>query len=225
MLLALFAGLLAGVVHVFTGPDHLAAVAPLSTGRAGAWRTGAVWGLGHSGGVLVLGLTALAFRDALPMDVISSWSERVVGLVLIGMGLWCLRLALRRRVHTHEHEHEGRAHAHYHVHAEAVPSSKDSRTPHKHTHAALAIGALHGFAGGAHLVGVVPAVAFPVMLEGATYLCGYGIGTIFAMGAFASAFGALSRKASTLDTPGYRRWMGACGGAALTIGGCWLFLE
>lgn len=40
MTLAL-AGLVAGFVHVLSGPDHRAAMAPYAAeGKAGAWRTG-----------------------------------------------------------------------------------------------------------------------------------------------------------------------------------------
>ncbi|MBM3878078.1 MAG: nickel transporter [Verrucomicrobia bacterium] len=224
MFLALLAGLLAGCVHVFTGPDHLAAVAPLSVGRARAWRTGAAWGLGHGCGVVLLGGVALAFRGLLPVDWISSWSERLIGLVLIGMGLWCLRLALSRRVHDHAHDHGGRSHSHFHVHTPGSSHPVGSQPPHRHTHAALVIGALHGFAGGAHLVGVVPALAFPAAGDAAGFLAGYGIGTVLAMSAFAAGVERVSRGSATRWPPGYRMWIGACGVTALSVGCCWAFL-
>ena len=71
MLAATLAGLAAGLIHVLSGPDHLAAVAPLAGGRGRAWRAGFLWGLGHSGGVLAVGLLALALRGALPIDALS----------------------------------------------------------------------------------------------------------------------------------------------------------
>ncbi len=44
-----FAGLVAGFVHVLSGPDHLAAIAPYAVdGKSRAWRTGVRWGLGHA---------------------------------------------------------------------------------------------------------------------------------------------------------------------------------
>src|SRR5688572_3654911 len=66
MFAALLAGLAAGLIHVLSGPDHLAAVAPLAGGRGRSWRAGFLWGLGHSGGVLAVGLLALGLRGALP---------------------------------------------------------------------------------------------------------------------------------------------------------------
>ncbi len=73
MTLAL-AGLVAGFVHVLSGPDHLAAIAPCAaTRKARAWRTGVRWGVGHSAGVLGVGLLALLARHALPLDALSAW--------------------------------------------------------------------------------------------------------------------------------------------------------
>ncbi len=54
-----FAGLVAGFVHVLSGPDHLAAIAPYAVdSRSRAWRTGVRWGLGHTAGVLCVGAAA-----------------------------------------------------------------------------------------------------------------------------------------------------------------------
>lgn len=47
-MIVLLAGLAAGAVQVLTGPDHLAAVAPLSVAsREAAWKAGLRWGRGH----------------------------------------------------------------------------------------------------------------------------------------------------------------------------------
>ena len=92
-----FAGLLAGFVHVLSGPDHLAAIAPYAVdGKSRAWRTGVRWGLGHTTGALAVGLLMLAVRDALPLDAMSAWGERLVGLALLGIGIWGLGAALTR---------------------------------------------------------------------------------------------------------------------------------
>ena len=90
MTLAL-AGLVAGVVHVLSGPDHLAAIAPYAVAdRARSWRTGVRWGLGHSAGVLGVGLLVLVGRHALPLEALSAHSELGVGLALLAIGIWGL---------------------------------------------------------------------------------------------------------------------------------------
>ena len=107
-LFALFAGLAAGCIHVLSGPDHLAAIAPLSLGRkVRTWMIGARWGLGHASGVLFVGLLSLMIREIIPLESVSSWAERLVGVALIGIGLWGLRKAFSTRLHLHEHSHGG----------------------------------------------------------------------------------------------------------------------
>ena len=61
---AVVAGLAAGLLHVFSGPDHLAAIAPLAAdGDRGQWRAGLQWGIGHTTGVLLIGLLLLLFSE------------------------------------------------------------------------------------------------------------------------------------------------------------------
>jgi hypothetical protein len=51
-------------------------------GQAGAWRTGVRWGIGHSAGVLGVGLLAPMLRHTLAIEALSAWGERCVGIVL-----------------------------------------------------------------------------------------------------------------------------------------------
>src|SRR5262245_8452511 len=120
-MIALLTGLIAGTIHVWSGPDHLAAIAPLAVRRPQrSWVPGVRWGVGHSAGVALIGLLSLWLRDLLPVDLLSSWGERLVGVMLLGIGLWGLRKAFRNKIHTHEHEHDGERHVHVHVHAHKV---------------------------------------------------------------------------------------------------------
>jgi hypothetical protein len=129
-----FAGLVAGFVHVLSGPDHLAAIAPYAvTGKTQAWRTGVRWGLGHGAGVLIVGVAALLLRHALPVEALSAWSETCVGFVLVAIGLWGLRAALAGRG--------------------AAVKAHPGRQPHVHGRVAVAVGTLHGLAGTSHLRG------------------------------------------------------------------------
>src|SRR5213594_1813767 len=145
---ALVSGLVAGLLHVWSGPDHLAAVAPLSAGQSNrSWIAGVRWGLGHSSGVLLIGLLSLVFRQALPLNSVSSVAERLVGIVLIGIGIWGLRKAFAHRVHAHPHKHAQGSHIHFHLHDSHTAHQLEEVSTHTHTHAAFAIGTLHGVAG------------------------------------------------------------------------------
>lgn len=222
-MISVFTGLVAGAIHVVSGPDHLAAVAPFAAeSRRKAWDVGLRWGVGHAGGVLFIGLLSLLLRDWLPLAAISSWSERLVGVMLIGIGLWGARRALSGRVHTHEHEHNGATHVHIHTHDGATAHTHEHTPEHRHTHAAFAVGTLHGVAGSSHFLGVLPALAFPTMTEAVWYLAAYGIGTVVAMVGFASLVGLSARSLAVSSAQAYRQMMAVCSLAAVAVGGWWL---
>ncbi|MBI5774034.1 MAG: sulfite exporter TauE/SafE family protein [Verrucomicrobia bacterium] len=223
--LSIFTGFIAGTLHVVSGPDHLAAIAPLAADqRRGAWRTGLRWGLGHASGVVAVGMVSLLLREVFPLEKFSAGSEQLVGVVLIGIGLWGLRRVFRARVHTHEHQHDGRPHTHLHVHGRAAHGAHEaaSAAPHAHTHAAFAVGALHGLAGSAHFLGVLPALAFSSGTDAVTYLACYGAGTVLAMSLFSSLVGWMSGAFAGRDGGPQRALMGLCSVFALVVGGFWL---
>jgi hypothetical protein len=195
---AFLAGLAAGLLHVFSGPDHLAAVAPLAAeGRRGQWRTGLEWGIGHTTGVVLIALLLLWIRQRLPLDAISAYSERLVGLALIAVGAWGIRGAWRRR------------------------SYGAAGSGHAHAGASFAIGTVHGLAGSSHLFGVLPALAFSAQLDSMLYLAGFGIGAMAGMTAFAAGVGLIAIRFGS-DHRRYRGLLYASSAAALVIGGFWL---
>jgi len=223
--ISLVSGAIAGMAHVLSGPDHLAAVAPLAMEqRERCWNTGLRWGLGHSSGVILVGVLSLLLREVLPVDWLSAWSERFVGLVLIGVGLWGVLRALSRRVHTHEHVHDGHRHMHVHAHSDetAHPPGTGEGRAHSHGHAAFAVGALHGLAGSSHFLGVLPALAFPTAGQAVVYLGAYGAGTVVAMMGFSSAMGWVARAFAVRGVQAYRAVMLAVSLAAVGVGSYWL---
>jgi hypothetical protein len=213
----LAAGILAGLIHVLSGPDHLAAIAPLALRQSKAWLIGLRWGFGHAAGVVAVGMVSLLLRGALPLDLISTWSDRLVGLALIGVGCWTFRQALR--VHTHEHSHEGETHAHIHAHGRKVPPRRAES--HRHTHAAFGIGTLHGLAGSSHFLAIIPSLALPTTSLAVGYLMAYGFGTVLAMAGFAEVLSRItvgvSRRANF-----HRAALFTCAAFAFAIGGAWM---
>ena len=197
LLLAL-AGLSAGGIHVLAGPDHLAAVAPLAADSSRRrWVAGMLWGIGHTSGVVLVAAVAFVARGWFDIGAVSSWSERLVGVALIGVGLWGLQRAVRRRVHAHD---------------DAPP----------HTHASFAFGVLHGLAGSAHVIGVLPALALPTATDAAIYLGAYGVGNVLAMTVFSSLMGALGAATRRTGFDLHRGFIAACSLAAIAVGGYWL---
>jgi ABC-type nickel/cobalt efflux system permease component RcnA len=223
-MISIVTGLVAGAIHVVSGPDHLAAIAPFAAeSQRRAWDVGLRWGVGHAGGVLFIGVLSLLLRDWLPVEAISGWSERLVGVVLIGIGLWGVRRALSERIHTHEHEHQGQRHVHIHTHEGTSGHTHEAAVEHRHTHAAFAVGTLHGVAGSSHFLGVLPALAFGTTTEAAGYLAAYAVGTVGAMVLFSALVGVSARSLATGSSRAYRQLMGTCSLAAVAVGGWWLF--
>lgn len=220
-MIAILSGLLAGAGHVWAGPDHLAAIAPIAVRQPQrAWLPGLRWGIGHSAGVLIIGLLSLMLRELMPVDLLSSWGERMVGVLLIGIGLWGVSKALKNTLHTHEHEHGGERHVHIHVHA--PQSQHTSTSAHQHSHAAFGIGILHGLAGSSHLLGILPMLAFPTQTQAIGYLAAFAAGTVVSMAGFSWMMGFAARRAAHRGMNLYRGLMGTCGVAAIIVGCVWL---
>lgn len=231
MIEAIIGGLAAGAIHVLAGPDHLAAVAPLAADRdERPWTAGLLWGLGHAGGVVVVGVAALLLREVLPVERISGWSERLVGLVLIGIGIWGIRQARRQRIHVHEHRHDGHRHVHVHAHEHPTdhqaPGAHQRESSHIHVRAraAFGVGILHGVAGSAHFLGILPALAFGTTAGAVSYVTGFAAGTIAAMTVFASLIGWVSKRFAGYGARLYRGLLYGFGVAAILVGVIWLGL-
>jgi hypothetical protein len=206
-MLSMLTGLLLGGWHVVSGADHLAAVTPLVIEREHAEqrpsRIGLAWGIGHASGVWLVGLALLAIGSVLPLELVGVWSERIVGVAIVAVGLWGLwrvRQGWGHEVVAHPHAH------------------------HDHgSRSALGIGLIHGVAGSSHLYGVLPALAL-ASADRVGYLIGFGIGSIVAMGLFASAIGLVIGR-----VPGSRavvqRWgLLVASIAAVVIGTAWIGL-
>ena len=193
---AFFAGLAAGLLHVFSGPDHLAAVAPLAADSDRAkWRTGLQWGVGHTAGVLLIACLLLFVREQLPIDAISAYSERIVGIALMLVGGWGVWKASRSGLSAHRHSHSG---------------------------ASFSMGVLHGLAGSSHLFGILPALAFTTSLSSLLYLAGFGAGAVLGMTAFSALIGRVAAGAARRGINTYRGLLYACSLSAFLVGSFWL---
>ncbi|MGH9346892.1 MAG: High-affinity nickel transporter [Vicinamibacterales bacterium] len=212
-MLTVLSGALAGVVHVLSGPDHLAAVAPLAIAdRRRGWLAGGTWGVGHTSGVMTIAVLAVLLRDALPpVEAISAWSERLVGAALIAVGFWALRAGLRIRTAPHTH---GRV-RHVHVH---VGAGRRLTRRLGHAHASFLMGVLHGIAGSSHFLGVLPALALPTTAGALAYIAAFGAGSILAMTGFGAAVGAAPCPHAQ------RAFMLSAAAMAFMVGSVWLVL-
>jgi ABC-type nickel/cobalt efflux system permease component RcnA len=227
----LFTGILAATLHVLSGPDHLAAVAPLTVEKHNkSWKIGLFWGFGHLSGMLLIGVLVTLFRDFIPVEKISSHSEQLVGLVLILIGLWSFwQIGRKPRTHQHPHIHtedEVIVHIHKHAHGE----EGDHQHSHKHLEkaggnwAAFSVGTLHGLAGVSHFILFLPTLSFGSAFNSALYLLGFAIGTVLAMVVFSVILGKITQQAVVNHRD--RLFTGirfAAGLIAILVGLIWIF--
>ena len=201
----LIGGLFAGFLHVLMGPDHLAAVAPSAALRGrDAWRSGLRWGIGHSSGVLCVGIALILLRQLVDISKYAWIGERFVGVALIAIGIWGIRVLMNNR---------------------ALSLTTSGQSHHHHAErTALGVGVLHGLAGGSHLFGVIPALALPSIGLSATWLVLFGVGTVVAMMTFTGILGFIVHGMAQRIDRLYRVALCTCSVVAIGIGCWWLFI-
>jgi uncharacterized membrane protein YfcA len=201
-MLSLLGGFSAGLVHVASGPDHWAAVAPLAVDAGGRerriapWKVGAAWGLGHGLAVAVVAALGQALAGRFRVEEWSAWAERSVGFLLIGLALWTWRRASTLALHEHRHLHGGAEHSHLHVHHEDrahLDEPPAGRHGHAHGLAGVAIGLLHGVAGVGHWVAASPTLLLAPG-QAARYVLGYWIAAVAAMALFSTLVGRIAGR-------------------------------
>ena len=178
-LLSLAFGL--GMLHALDA-DHVMAVSGLSS-QSSNHKNGVMfcmrWALGHGLALLLIGSVVLFFGMAIP-ESLSQYAENLIGLVLIGIGLYVLLDLYRQRSHVHFHHHDGLPdHAHWHRHSAA--KKNHSKQKHQHAHAPLMVGVLHGVAGSAPLLVLLPMSKLASPWFGLAYLMVFGVGVFLAM--------------------------------------------
>jgi len=185
-ILIIIAGLMIGLVHAFE-PDHLSAVSTqllknnnnTSSSKKLDLRNltiisslrGALWGMGHTSSIILIGLLIAGLSLNIPDDFFIS-AEVVVGFMLIILGIFTFtNKSIFKQKHIHPHKHSnGISHTHGHTHNEN----------HKHGHKAYLIGCIHGIAGSGSLVALTASTmnGFDMMIY---FLILFGIGSIIGM--------------------------------------------
>tara|TARA_R110002051_G_scaffold313263_3_gene389205 strand:+ start:1110 stop:1886 length:777 start_codon:yes stop_codon:yes gene_type:complete len=229
----LFAGLAASVLHVVSGPDHLAAVTPLAIEiRRKVWKIGLFWGFGHLTGMLLIGLLFLWFKEYIPLEKISEHSEQLVGVVLIAVGLWALfSIFYKNKNHKHPHVHnEEEPYIHVHEH-----NHESNKLEHNHAHkkklkqnlwSSFGIGVLHGLAGIAHFILLLPVLGFENQLDSIQYIIGFGVGTVLAMTIYTFLLGKISSYSKAQNNKSIFKSVRVLGGVfAIVIGIYWIYLS
>ncbi len=229
--LSLLTAIMLGSIHALD-VDHMIAVSSFLTERPGlraAVQFGARWGLGHAIAVFVVGGLLLLSGVRWPARY-DGMGELLVGLMLIGIGVWAIRRAKKLHLHPpeehgdhlHLHAHPEGLHPHHHAHAHAHPATGTTR--HRHGKALVLVGLLHGLAGSSAAVALVPVTLIDNVGVGLAYLAAFGLGVIGSMMAFAGA-AAFAITRATSRSIDLSRSAGIVLGATGVVVGLWWLIR
>jgi hypothetical protein len=212
-----FLGLLFGVQHAVE-PDHLAAVSTLASEQRNpraALALGALWGVGHTFSLLLVGGTLAALGAPMP-EVVAEGLEFLVAVMVVGLGVRAVLRAWR----------EGQAAGTPHVHSHGgVPHVHATEVPHVHVFTwtlasrPLLVGLVHGLAGSGALTALV-LTQLPDTPSRLLYIALFGLGSIVGMAALTGLFGVpLGRLAHAPRAAA--ALTGFTGVLSILIGGAW----
>jgi ABC-type nickel/cobalt efflux system permease component RcnA len=191
-------GFTLGLKHALDA-DHLVAVATIVSERKkilSSSLVGALWGIGHTASLLLVGLIMVVFEVQVPQRV-GLILEFGVAAMLIFLGVTVLwRVAKGEVLHLHMHEHHGRKHVHPHIHPTRVPHEHAAEPSHHENRSEgfvarvfdrtavnarpLLVGVVHGLAGSAALMLIVLSTITSQTLA-LLYIIVFGVGSIGGM--------------------------------------------
>lgn len=227
----ILAGTFAAILHVVSGPDHLAAVTPLAIEtRRRVWKIGLLWGVGHLMGMLLIGLLFLLFKEHLPLEQISIHSEQLVGVVLIAVGLWALFSIFNKTNRLKNSNQLDNQQSNIHGQKSDVksliydPAQKTGTK--KNQWSSLWIGVLHGLAGIAHFILLLPVLGFENQWDSIQYIFGFGLGTVFAMTIYTSLLGRIAIFSKNINNQSFHQTLRLSASLfAIVIGIYWIYLS
>lgn len=219
----LFLGMSLGILHALDA-DHVAAVSSLAstrTGRRHALFFCGKWAMGHGLSLLIIGGCVLILGFAIP-ETLSQIAENLVGLVLIMIGGWVLWEVYRKPLHVHFHQHDDHLpHAHWHTHAKNTHHDDDMA--HQHTHSAVFVGGLHGIAGSAPLLALLPMTKAGSTWLAMSYIIFFSIGVLIAMLLFGGMISVVFQWLQKYSTSLLNWLRGLTGVVSLSLGSYLLY--
>ena len=204
-----------GLLHALDA-DHLIAVSGMSGMRQGNMRHGLSfslrWALGHGLSVMLIGSLVLLLGMAVPQQL-SHWAEILVGFMLIGIGLMLMLDLFRNRNSLYLHVHD---YLPAHVH---LQSTQPLNPLHRHRHGTVMVGVLHGAAGSAPLLALLPVTQLNAPDQGIWFLLLFSVGVCASMVVFGGILGNLFRVLQARQRPLVQYLRALLGSLAILVGG------
>lgn len=219
LLLALGAG--GGLLHALDA-DHILAVSTVAVSGDASRRkilaTALNWAVGHGLSLALVCLTVLGFGLAIP-ETLSSTAELLVGVILVAVGLsllWAFRRGdMRFSVHRHENLP---AHAHLHG-LDHSPKGRLSLGDHK----PMLIGIVHGVAGSAPLIALLPLVIQSRFILAGAYILLFTVCVALAMCVFGGLLGVVVSRLQARFKHSLAVMQGLLAVQSIGLGGFWIY--
>ena len=176
-----------GVLHAFD-IDHVMAVSGLSETSSRSRKMLGLccrWAMGHGLTLLVVGVCVLSLRIA-NLDSLSHLGEKLVGYMLMGIGLWGLwGLFSQDQLIFTSKFFSKTDNGKLFEEVKTVPTHYEP----KHQHGAVLVGMIHGLAGSAPLIGLMPIGNFDSPWLGLAYIAIFSFGALISMVTFGGLLG------------------------------------
>ena len=173
--------LVLGFKHSYDS-DHLIAVSNIlrkADSVKSSARIGFSWAIGHMLTATIITILLFIFKKSFLSGVLPHF-EKIVGIMLISLGILSLRDFFS--FHSHSHSHGSIVHSHPHIHL------KNHGSKHAHTHM-FGIGVVHGLASNDELLMLFTASLAVTSLGGLIAALGmFSFGVALGMMLFASIF-------------------------------------
>lgn len=220
LLFLLGLGMANGLLHALDA-DHILAVSAVAlSGQRGrekrdgkVLRTALLWALGHGVSLICLVAMAVGLGWAIP-EALSRGAELLVGVILIAIGGSIVLRLWRGTIRITRHHHSGLP-PHTHIH--------NPGHEHRSDHRPVLVGIVHGIAGSAPLLAVLPLMIRQEFIFVALYVLLFSACVAAMMCAFGGGLGSVARMLEKRTASGIKWLQGTLGIQALVMGAYWLY--
>lgn len=205
-----------GMLHAFD-TDHVLAVGGLMTRRGSGVRGVALcgrWAVGH--GLVVLAVAVLLFLFGVSLSESYSLSAEYMvgwGLILVGSLSMLNLLGPGKFAIRHVHQ-DGFA---------AADAATEAATGHKDHFLAMGFGMIHGLAGSATLMALIPAAQLNHPLDALGYITLFCVGVLCSMLLIGSAIGRFIKTLDKKSLACLQALRGSVALVAIVFGAYWLY--
>lgn len=208
-----------GLLHALDA-DHVMAVTSMSSSQKSFQSRArntlafcARWALGHGGILCILATALLAFDAQLP-----AWfhtgAEKLVGVILIVLGLWIFWSFRQNQIKLSIHAHGDHVHAHL--------ANKDHSNKQLSDHGPVLVGLTHGLAGSAPVLALLPTLELSSGAWGFAYVLLFSVGVLCMMVVFGLGFGYAQARLIRMSKNLFEWSRALVGGVSIALGAYWL---